>query len=79
MLRRANRIADVCEAHGVTLPQAAMAFPLRHPSVAGIVVGMRTPEEVRHNIASFEADVPDQMWSDLLGEGLLDERAPIRA
>jgi D-threo-aldose 1-dehydrogenase len=55
-----------------------MAFPLRHPSVAGIVVGMRTPEEVRHNIASFEADVPDQVWSDLLGEGLLDERAAIR-
>jgi D-threo-aldose 1-dehydrogenase len=79
VLRRANRIADVCEAHGVTLPQAAMAFPLRHPSVAGIVVGMRTAEEVRHNIASFEADVPDQVWSDLLGEGLLDERAAVRA
>jgi D-threo-aldose 1-dehydrogenase len=40
---------------------------------------MTNREEVRHNIASFEADIPDQVWSDLLGEGLLDERAPIRA
>ncbi|WP_210583785.1 aldo/keto reductase [Streptomyces sp. GESEQ-35] len=77
VLRRAHEIADICEAHGVTLPQAAMAFPLRHPSVAGIVVGMRSPEEVRHNIASFQAEIPDQVWADLLGAGLLDERAPV--
>lgn len=76
VLRRAHRIADVCEAHGVTLPQVAMAFPLRHPAVAGIVVGMRSAEEVRHNVASFGADIPEQVWADLLSEGLLDERAP---
>ena len=32
LLQRASRIADVCEAHGVTLPQAALAFPLAIPS-----------------------------------------------
>jgi D-threo-aldose 1-dehydrogenase len=31
LLRRAHRIADVCEAHGATLPQAAMAFPCATP------------------------------------------------
>ncbi|MGK5499222.1 aldo/keto reductase [Streptomyces sp. URMC 125] len=77
LLRRAHRIADVCEAHGVTLPQAAMAFPLLHPVVAGIVVGMRSAEEVRADVAAFEADVPAGLWSDLRGEGLLDERAPV--
>ncbi|MFH8484813.1 aldo/keto reductase [Streptomyces longisporoflavus] len=79
LLERARRIADVCRAHGVTLPRAAMAFPLHHPAVAGIVVGMRTAEEVRRNIAAFEADVPAQLWSDLHGQGLLDERAPTGA
>ena len=49
LLQRANRIADVCEAHGVTLPQAAIAFPLGHPVVAGVVVGMRSAEEARRN------------------------------
>jgi len=76
VLRRAHRIADVCEAHGVTLPQAAMAFPLRHPVVAGIVVGTRSAEEVRRNAEAFAAPVPAQVWADLRDEGLLDERAP---
>jgi D-threo-aldose 1-dehydrogenase len=77
LLRRAHLIADVCEAHGVTLPQAAMAFPLRHPVVAGIVVGMRSADEVRRNAESLAAGVPAQVWADLRGEGLLDERAPV--
>jgi D-threo-aldose 1-dehydrogenase len=75
VLRRARRIADVCEAHGVTLPQAAMAFPLGHPAVAGIVVGMRSADEVRGNLGAFRAGVPAQLWADLRGEGLHDERA----
>ncbi|MEV5705047.1 aldo/keto reductase [Actinoallomurus sp. NPDC052274] len=79
ILRRARRIAAVCEAHGVTLPQAAMAFPLLHPAVAGIVVGMRSPDEVRDNIAAYRAEVPGRMWADLVAAGLLDERAPVRA
>jgi D-threo-aldose 1-dehydrogenase len=77
LLRRAHRIADVCEVHGVTLPQAALAFPLRHPVVAGIVVGMRSADEVRRNAESLAAGVPAQVWADLRGEGLLDERAPV--
>ena len=77
LLARAHRIADVCEAHGATLPQVAMAFPLHHPVVAGIVVGMRSAAEARRNAASFEAGVPAQVWADLRREGLLDERAPV--
>jgi D-threo-aldose 1-dehydrogenase len=77
LLRRAHRIADVCEAHGVTLPQAAMAFPLLHPVVAGIVVGMRSAAEARRNVELFGTAVPAQLWADLRGEGLLDERAPV--
>jgi D-threo-aldose 1-dehydrogenase len=79
LLARVHRIADVCEANGVTVPQAAMAFPLGHPAVAGIVVGMRSAEEVRGNVASFGAGLPAQLWADLRGQGLLDERAPVRS
>lgn len=65
VLERARAIAEVCAAHGVTLPQAAMAFPLRHPVVAGIVVGMRSAAEVHANVAAFEATIPEALWSDL--------------
>jgi D-threo-aldose 1-dehydrogenase len=74
-LERARRIAEICEAHGVTLPAAAMAFPLRHPAVAGVVVGMRSADEVRANVAAFTAGIPDRLWDDLRAEGHLDERA----
>jgi len=77
LLRRAHRIADVCEAYGVTLPQAAMAFPLLHPVVAGIVIGMRSAEEAQWNAEAFRAEVPAGLWADLRSEGLLDERAAI--
>ncbi|GHJ34762.1 aldo/keto reductase [Streptomyces sp. TS71-3] len=77
MLERAHRLADVCGAHGVTLPALAMAFPLRHPAVSGIVVGMRTADEVRRNVAAFGTEIPARLWDDLRGEGLLDERAPV--
>ncbi|MBF8187202.1 aldo/keto reductase [Nonomuraea sp. K274] len=74
VLKRTYRLADVCAAHGVPLPAAAMAFPLRHPVVAGVVVGMRSAEEVRRNVSAFGVRIPEQLWADLRGEGLLDAR-----
>ena len=79
VLERANRIAEVCAAHEVTLPQAAMAFPLTHPAVAGVVVGMRSAVEVRQNLPGFASGVPGQLWNDLRSQGLLDERVPVPA
>ena len=71
IIQRANAIADICEAHGVPLPRAAMAFPLRHPVVAGIVLGMRSAAEVHANVAGFETPVPEALWTDLKSAGLL--------
>ncbi|MEV0996156.1 aldo/keto reductase [Nonomuraea sp. NPDC050202] len=71
LLDRATRIARVCERHDVTLPHAAMAFPLRHPAIATIVLGARTPEEVRRNAELWSRPVPGELWAELEGEGLL--------
>ncbi|TCO45704.1 D-threo-aldose 1-dehydrogenase [Kribbella antiqua] len=79
LVDKANRLADVCESHGVTLPAAALAFPLAHPAVAGIAVGCRTADEVHTNAALARADVPPALWSDLKSAGLLREDAPTPA
>jgi D-threo-aldose 1-dehydrogenase len=71
LVDKVNKVADVCESHGVTLPTAALAFPLFHPAVAGIAVGCRTPEEVRTNAALARTDVPTALWTDLKTAGLL--------
>ncbi|GAA3140755.1 aldo/keto reductase [Planomonospora alba] len=71
LLERARRIAAVCERHGVTLPQAALAFPLRHPAVASVVFGARSAAEVARNAALAAAPVPDDLWAELAAEGLV--------
>jgi D-threo-aldose 1-dehydrogenase len=68
---RARLLAAVCREHGTTLPAAAIQFPLRHPAVASVVVGMRSPEEVHHNLAAHAQHVPDELWADLEHRGLL--------
>ncbi|MFB4277371.1 MULTISPECIES: aldo/keto reductase [unclassified Nonomuraea] len=71
LVDKARRIAAVCERHGVTLPQAAMAFPLRHPAIATIVLGARAPQEVVENAALWSRPVPEALWAELVAEGLL--------
>ncbi|MGW4113863.1 aldo/keto reductase [Actinosynnema sp. NPDC004786] len=73
LVERAGAIAARCAAHGVALPQAAMAFAARHPAVAGIVVGAQDAEQVRRNATLFATPVPDALWADLAEAGLLHD------
>ncbi|PYY57466.1 aldo/keto reductase [Curtobacterium sp. MCSS17_011] len=72
LIDRANAIADVCERHGVTLPEAALAFPRRAPAVAAIALGAQSADQVRSNVARAAVDVPEALWDDLRAAGLLD-------
>ena len=69
-------IEAVCRAHDVSLPAAALQFPLAHPAVASIIPGAARPREVTQNIASLEAAIPAGFWSDLKTEKLIDSEAP---
>ncbi|WP_158848308.1 aldo/keto reductase [Saccharothrix deserti] len=71
LVERARRIASVCARHGVTLPQAAVRFPFRHPAVVSVLLGVRTAAEMRANASALSAPVPDALWDDLRTEGLL--------
>lgn len=75
ILARARALAAVAREHGVTLPGAALAFPLRHPAVVNVMAGMRSPEHVRRNLALRETPIPDDFWNDLQARGLLKEEA----
>lgn len=75
LLARAGELADVCEAHGVTLPEAAVAFPWQHPAVVSIVVGARTAAQVRSNVDRAAREVPEALWTDLRDRGLLPAAA----
>ena len=61
----------MCRDHGTTLPAAAVAFPLRHPAVVDVTLGMRDVAQVRRNVALHREGVPEQLWEDLQDQGLL--------
>jgi len=77
LLRRAHAIADVCERHGTTLPAVAVAFPLAHPRVVNVTLGMRTADQVHRNAGLVTQTVPPAVWEELRAEGLLREDAPV--
>ncbi|HTJ93327.1 MAG TPA: aldo/keto reductase [Pararobbsia sp.] len=77
VLDRVAAIERVCQAHNVPLRDAALQFPLMHPSVVSVIPGGVTPDEVRGNADSMRTVIPAQLWADLKTEGLLRADAPI--
>ena len=74
---RARRIAAVCAAHGVSLPAAALQFPLRHPAVRSVLTGVRSVAELEANVRHFDAGVPGRLWESSTAAGLVPDGAPI--
>jgi D-threo-aldose 1-dehydrogenase len=76
VLDRAHRLAEVCDRHDVPLRAAAMQFPLAHPSVAGLVAGVRRVEHLEEYPALLRRPIPVALWDDLRAEGLIAADAP---
>ena len=64
-LQRTAELAAACERHGTDLRTAAIRFPLRHPAVAAVVLGMGSAAEVDADVASLAAALPDELWPTL--------------
>jgi D-threo-aldose 1-dehydrogenase len=73
---RVNRIEAFCKAHGVKLIEAALQFPLLHPSVVSMIPGGQKVAEVEGNRAILDAKIPAALWRDLKAEGLMRKDAP---
>ena len=77
ILDRVRRIEAVCKAHKVKLPEAALRFPVKHPSVVSVIPGMVNPKQVALNVKTLGAKIPKAFWKDLKTQGLLHEGAPV--
>ena len=73
---RVRGVSAVCERYGVPIGAAAIQFPLRHPAVRSVLLGMRSPAEVSANMAMSDHPIPDQLWDELKDEGLVDDQLP---
>lgn len=61
----ARRMAALCRDHGVTLPDVAVQFALRHPAVRSVVLGARTVEHLESGIDRAAVVVPPELWPRL--------------
>jgi D-threo-aldose 1-dehydrogenase len=71
LITRAREIAAICIRHGVTLPDLALQFPLRHPAVISAVVGARDGAQSAATIERYEVAIPDDLWDELESAGYL--------
>lgn len=76
---RVKAIETVCRAHKIPLAQAALRFPLHHPSVVSVIPGAVSPREVALNVRTLSARLPKGLWRDLKARGLLRDDAPVPA
>ncbi|WP_431278326.1 aldo/keto reductase [Leifsonia poae] len=67
--RRVAALGPLCTSFGITVPAAAIAFPLTSPHVASVVLGMRNTTEVRRNLDLYERGVDADFWSAWMTEG----------
>jgi D-threo-aldose 1-dehydrogenase len=76
IMARVDQLEVVCRKHTVKLPQAALRFPMMHPSVVSIIPGAVSPQQVAFNIKTLATKIPKALWKDLKAQGLIDPRAP---
>ena len=71
ILQKAQAIREFLKKYNVPLAAAALQFPLRHPAVASVLTGAGSLVELQENIAHFNLELPDNLWSDLESANLI--------
>ncbi|MDI6101842.1 aldo/keto reductase [Actinoplanes sp. NEAU-A12] len=77
VLARAQAMERLCDRYDVPLRAAALQFPLGHPAVVSVLVGMRSPEEAADAVAMASVKIPGGLWRDLAAAWLLDPEVPV--
>ncbi len=71
MLNKARKIAAFLKERDISLTSAALQFPLSHPAVTTVLVGIRSITELDANLEAFDQDLPADLWTDLRSAGLI--------
>ena len=68
------KLETLCKRTGFSIPELAIAFLKTRPNMGSILIGSRTPEQLRENIKSFETNIPTELITELttLSDPLLE-------
>jgi D-threo-aldose 1-dehydrogenase len=77
VVAKALKIKALCGRYGVALAAAAVQFPLGHPAVASVIVGVRSVAEFKESLAAARTPIPSDLWSELKDTGILRPDVPV--
>jgi D-threo-aldose 1-dehydrogenase len=66
----------VCARHDTPLGVAALQFAAAHPAVRTVLLGPRSVDELRVNLAALRREVPAALWDALEAEDLIPRDSP---
>ena len=69
--KRSQKIRNICEDHGVDIRAGALQYPLRHPTVASVIPGSESLQQLKENLGFLVHPIPFSLWSDLEKEDLI--------
>ncbi|WP_018654255.1 aldo/keto reductase [Actinomadura flavalba] len=52
-----DKLSDIADAHGVSIPRVVLSWLLRRPGVTGIVLGARSEAHLRDDLAALDLDL----------------------
>lgn len=71
VLERVRRIEKIADRYNVSLVAAALQFPLGEASVASVIPGALSQDQVAHNVAAIERPISNEFWAELKSAELL--------
>ena len=76
-LARLRRYQTICDRYRVPIRAAALQFVAAHPSVASVLPGPGSMEEMTDNIRMMEHSIPPEFWAEMVAEGLISSDCPL--
>jgi D-threo-aldose 1-dehydrogenase len=71
------KISKICENYNVPVPAAAIQFSYSNKLISSMILGMDRPDQIKQNLDYLNFNIPNDLWSDLFKEKLIDERCPL--
>jgi D-threo-aldose 1-dehydrogenase len=72
-----SKIMELAKNHGIDLRTAALQFSNAPETVAAVIPGARSKEQMEQNAASMKVKIPEGFWKDLKDQNLISQNAPI--
>jgi D-threo-aldose 1-dehydrogenase len=70
IIEKVAELELVCRSYQIPLKAAALQFPLQHPAVTSVLVGMGSKSEVAEDVAMATHFIPSVLWAELKERGL---------